>query len=80
MGKFRSILLLASLVIGVSAQANLPKNNLHLLDRVGAPSNITEKQFNDITDSIIAIWAPLAKLHGADLVGVRLSQLLASIF
>ena len=31
------------------------------------PSNITEEQFNAISDGIVEMWKPLAKLHGAEL-------------
>jgi hypothetical protein len=49
----------------------LPPNNLHLQDRPRGILNITEKQFNKITDDIVGVFAPIAKLHGANLVGVK---------
>ena len=45
----------------------LPPNNLHLEDNMEAMSNITEEQFNKIANDIVAIYKPLAKLHGGNL-------------
>lgn len=58
-------------VVGLSANASiLPPNNL--ADQDGfAPSNVSEEQFNAITDAIVDMWKPLAKLHGAELVAEK---------
>lgn len=65
------VFLFCAVLSSSSAFANFPRNNLHLQDRVGGPSNVTEEQFNKITDAIVAMWQPLAKLHGAQLVAVK---------
>lgn len=63
----KSLVILLSLFIGTSALADLPRNNLHLQDRLGVASNIDEPLFNKICDTIIALWQPLAESHGAKL-------------
>ena len=45
----------------------LPPNHLDVYDD-HVVKNITEKDFNEISDHIVAMWQPIAKLHGADLV------------
>ncbi len=46
----------------------LPPNKLHLQDRkFRMDSNVTEEQFNKITDFIINMWIPIAQKHGATL-------------
>lgn len=68
-----SITGMLALVAGVSSDARasiLPKNNLHL-QRPLASSDITEEQFNYVTDSIVEMWKPLAKIHGAELVAEK---------
>ena len=49
------------------ANSFLPPNNLHLEDNTEAMSNVTEEQFNKIANDIVAIYKPLAKLHGGTL-------------
>lgn len=56
------------LLTATLASADLPKNNLHLFDNVNKRSNVTEEQFNKITDAIIDAWKPIAAKHGAELV------------
>ena len=54
--------------MSLSAQAMFtfaPPNNFNLLDDPNKPGNITEQQFNTIVNSIVAIWQPIAKAHGA---------------
>lgn len=58
-----------------SAQARpipiMPPNNLHVFDRVSRIQDIDETEFNRVIDGITAIWAPLAKIHGAELQVVK---------
>src|SRR5476649_338081 len=59
-------LVLALTVYSFQASAMiLPPNHLDRFDRIGIAANITQQQFNDICDSIIAIYQPMAKIHGA---------------
>jgi hypothetical protein len=61
-----------ALLVSLSAGAStLPPNNLHLQDRVNRIANITEAQFNEIIDPIIARWAPMAQAHGGQLKAVK---------
>ncbi|MBI3542430.1 MAG: M48 family metalloprotease [Deltaproteobacteria bacterium] len=59
-------------VLGTGARASiLPKNDLDQQDNSFGPSNVTEEQFNKITDAIVDMWQPLAQLHGAKLVAIK---------
>ena len=71
--KFQLLLLSFSALLYVSnaSATTLPPNNLHVFDRVTQQSNISEQQFNQITDQIVAIWKPLAAIHGATLEAVK---------
>lgn len=61
-----AIFLTCGLAISEARATILPKNDLHLQDRL-TNGNITEQQFNEISDKIVEMWKPLAKLHGAEL-------------
>jgi hypothetical protein len=62
-----------TIMVAHSSQATiLPPNNYGMYDRVDRVANIDEKQFNQIIDVIVAHFAPLAKLHGAELVANKL--------
>ena len=45
----------------------LPPNNLHLEDNIFFAPNMTEQEFNTISNSIIDQYKPLATLHGGTL-------------
>lgn len=45
----------------------LPPNNLHLQDNVMFAPNMTQEEFNKITDDIVNLYKPLAKTHGGSL-------------
>lgn len=45
----------------------LPKNNLHLQDRL-FDSTMTEERFNDIIDSVTVVYEPIVSSFGANLV------------
>ncbi|MGE3974635.1 MAG: hypothetical protein AB7F59_08930 [Bdellovibrionales bacterium] len=65
----RSLIIISLLFVATASQATiLPENDLHLEDNVDAAANMTEAQFNAITDQIVAVWAPLARRHGATLI------------
>ncbi len=49
----------------------LPPNRLHLQDRLGAPSAMTEARFNQIIDQMMAPWLVIAKSRGINLTVER---------
>lgn len=64
-------MLMVGLVWVTKAQATiLPPNNLHLQDTF-EEANITQEQFNQIVDTIVDQWKPIAAKHGAKLEAVK---------
>lgn len=49
----------------------LPPNNLHEEDDLHILANMTESEFNQISNSIVGIYKPLARIHGATLTAVN---------
>ncbi len=45
----------------------LPDNNLHLEDNKFAATGITEQQFNNVIDRVIAVYDPIVRQHGGRL-------------
>jgi len=72
------LVLLASLVsmtafAALSSNSYLPPNNLHLEDlQERAASNVSENQFNEIIDSIMDIYSPIASARGVRLTVAKL--------
>lgn len=66
------IALIGAIFMALSqGKADFPRNNLGMYDRLDGPTNVTEEQFNKITDAIISIWQPIAKAQGANLVAIK---------
>lgn len=64
----RSTLAVVFATSSISAQATiLPRNNLHLQDRLELAQDIDEAQFNKIINDIVVKYVPLAQAHGATL-------------
>lgn len=63
------ILTTALVLFSMKASATiLPPNDLWRFDNVHSlTSNISEAQFNNISDTIIAVYQPMARSHGANL-------------
>lgn len=65
------------LMMGLTAQAQMPRvpdqsfmppNQLHRFDSVHRLSNMTEAQFGQLIDQAMAIYGPIVKAQGAELV------------
>lgn len=66
--RFSIVFALVAVTLSLSAHGMiLPRNHLDREDHFGF-SNVSEEQFNKIVDSIVALWKPIAKQHGANLV------------
>lgn len=64
----RLALVALSLVFSQSAFAGfLPANNLHLQDHPGFVAQVDKTKFNEIIDTVVRHYKPVAALHGATL-------------
>ncbi|MCA2959686.1 MAG: proprotein convertase P-domain-containing protein [Silvanigrellales bacterium] len=62
-----SLFALSSLAASPAWASILPPNDLHLRDNPSILANMTEEQFNDIINEVVAIYKPLAAAQGATL-------------
>lgn len=58
-------------LISKADQTFLPENNLHLQNKFGAASQITEEQFNAVIDRAIDYFKPFADIHAATLTSIK---------
>jgi len=64
MRKFLLSIICLGFFQSITALASFPKNHLDLLDGK-TTSNLTETQFNQISDAVIALFKPVVAAHGA---------------
>jgi hypothetical protein len=64
----KSGIVIAGLLLATGAFASfLPPNNLHLQDNKNFAENMTESEFNEITNQVIDAYKPFAESHGVEL-------------
>lgn len=67
---FLTLMILPTIAFGERASF-APENDLYLEDSLTKDANITEEEFNQITDRFVDLYRPLAELYGATLTAVK---------